>query len=124
MKDMDKIKKILANEGVVSIVTQGKNEPHLANTWNSYVYLTEDDRFIYPAGGMETTEKHVAKNSKVLLSIGSKNVEGLHGQGTGFLIKGEARFLYEGNDFNLVKEKFPWVRAAVEIKIHSMKQTI
>lgn len=34
----EKLIQILKHEGMVTITTQGTNEPHLVNIWNSYSY--------------------------------------------------------------------------------------
>ena len=119
-----KILDVLKQEGVVSIVSQGVNIPHVVNTWNSYIKITEDKRMLIPVGGMNTTETYVKKNNNVLLTLGSREVEGFHSMGTGFLINGIASFIYEGSEYDTVKEKFPWARAALEIKPESITQTL
>ena len=48
---------------------------------------------------------------------------GLHGMGAGFLIKGRARFVLSGPDFDLMKAKFSWLRAAVAVTVESATQT-
>ncbi len=121
---LDKMLDVLKHEGVVAIATQGEEGPHLANTWNSYVQVTPDDRLLIPAGSMNTTEKNVEKNNQVLITLGSREVEGFHGPGTGFLVKGNAKFVTDGSDFELIKSKFPWARAALEVKVISAKQTL
>jgi len=47
----------------------------------------------------------------VLITLGSSKVECLHGAGAGFLIKGKAKFMTSGPDFDFMKEKFSWLRA-------------
>ncbi len=111
------------SDGIVAIVTEGTDEPHVVNTWNSFVKVNEDDKLLLPVGGMKTTEKNVDSNNRVKLTIGSREVQGLRYKGTGYLLEGTANFLYSGPNFDLVKESHPWVRAALEITIESMKQT-
>lgn len=36
----EKFFEVLKNEGVVSLVTWGADEPHIVNTWNSYLVVT------------------------------------------------------------------------------------
>ncbi|MBL4934466.1 pyridoxamine 5'-phosphate oxidase family protein [Clostridium sp. YIM B02515] len=119
-----KMLEVLNHEGVVSIVTQGENEPHIVNTWNSYLKISEDGKIIFPAGTMKVTEANVNKNNKVLMTLGSREVQGFHSMGTGFLISGTAAFIKEGTAFEEVKSKFPWSRAAVEVKVDSATQTL
>lgn len=120
----EKLLQVLSHEGVVAIVTQGEGGPHLVNTWNSFIKVTSDGRLFYPAGNMSTTESNTKKNNHVLVTIGSREVQGVNGPGTGFLINGTAAFLYEGPDFDDIKSRFPWSRAAVEIRVISAEQTL
>jgi predicted pyridoxine 5'-phosphate oxidase superfamily flavin-nucleotide-binding protein len=116
---------VLKHEGVVAIATQGADgRPHLVNTWNSYVQVTGDELLLIPAGGMNRTQKNVSENTAVLLTLGSREVEGLRGPGTGFLITGTAEFLSTGVEFETVKNKFPWARAALKIAVGAVEQTL
>ena len=76
-----------------------------------------------PAGYMHQTEANIAHNPKVLMTLGSSKVQGLHGMGAGFLIKGKARFVMSGADFDLLQEKFSWLRATLAVTIASAVQT-
>jgi hypothetical protein len=109
----------------VAIATQGSNGlPHLVNTWNSYVQVTKDEYLLIPAGGMQSTEQNVSANHIVLLTAGSRDVEGKHGPGTGFLVVGNAEFIHTGPDFDLIKSKFPWARAALRVAVTEITQTL
>ncbi len=44
--------------------------------------------------------------------------------GAGFLIEGTAKFLEEGSDFDMMKEKFSFLSRVLEITVISAKQTI
>lgn len=121
----DKFLRVLQHEGVVAIATQGRDgRPHLINTWNSYVQITNDGHLLVPAGGMHTTEANVSANHIVLLTAGSREVEGRNGRGTGFLLTGTAEFVSAGADFELIKTKFPWARAALKMSITEITQTL
>ena len=124
MKLPETLLEVLKKDGVVAIATLGPDGPHMANTWNSYVQITEDGRLLIPAGYFHKTEANVAFNEKVLVTLGSSKVQGLQGAGTGFLIKGKAAFLKEGPDYDAVKSRFSWARAALSITVDSIKQTI
>jgi hypothetical protein len=112
------------SDGEVAIVTQGIDGPHVVNTWNSYVNISQKKALLIPVGGMNTTEKNVERNPKVKLTIGSREVQGKNYKGTGFLITGTAQFIKEGPDFNMMKEKFVWARAVLEITLESVTQTL
>lgn len=120
----EKMREVLKHDGVVAIATLGADGPHLVNTWNSYIRITEDGRLLIPAGYMEKTEANLSANDNVLLTMGSSKVAGKNGPGTGFLIKGTAAFLAEGPEFDTVKARFSWARAALVITVLSATQTL
>lgn len=120
----EKFLKVIKHEGAVAIATQGENGPHLSNTWNSYIQVTENGTLLYPAGGMKVTEENIRKNDLIQMTVGSRDVEGFHGLGTGFRIEGTAAFLTKGPAYEQIKDKFPWARAAVEITVSSIVQTL
>jgi Pyridoxamine 5''-phosphate oxidase. len=116
---------VLNHEGVVSIVSWGGDEPHVVNTWNSYLVVTEDERILIPAYGMRKTEKNVNVNNRVKLAVGSKEVLGYRDyQGTGFVIEGTANYIESGEIYELMKEKFSFLTRVVEVTVRSVKQTI
>jgi hypothetical protein len=115
---------VLKNDGVVAIATLGPDGPHMVNTWNSYIRVSEDGRLLIPAGYFHRTEANIAVNNQVLVSLGSSKVPGLHGPGTGFLIKGTASFLMEGAEFEVMKAKFGWARAVLSITVDAATQTV
>lgn len=120
----EKLTQVLQDENVVAIVTEGTNGAHVVNTWNNYIKVTEDERLLIPAAKMNLTEANIKENNKVLMTLGSREVEGFYAKGTGFLISGEAAFVFEGMDFDEVKERFPWIRAVLEITPQSITQTL
>ena len=115
---------VLKYEGIVAIATQGEIEPHIVNTWNSYIEISNEGSILIPAGRMNITEENLEKNNKVFITIGSKEVEGFHSMGTGFLISGTGNILAEGKEFDIMKEKFPWMRAVLVVKIDNITQTL
>jgi predicted pyridoxine 5'-phosphate oxidase superfamily flavin-nucleotide-binding protein len=114
---------IMKQDGVVAIATLGEDGPHMVNTWNSYLRVSDDGRLLIPAGYMHRTEANIAFNPEVLITLGSSKVKGLHGPGAGFLIKGQARFITSGPDFDALKAKFQWLRATMAVTIESATQT-
>lgn len=120
----EKLLEILKQDGVVAIATLGQDGPHMVNTWHSYVRISSDGRLLIPAGYMHKTEANIAHNPDVLITLGSSKVKGLHGPGTGFLIKGKARFITSGPDFDVMKDKFSWMRATLAVTIDSATQTL
>jgi len=120
----EKLLEVLKQDGVVAIATLGADGPHMVNTWNSYIRITDDGRLLIPAGYMHQTEANIATNSNVLITVGSSKVAGKTGPGTGFLIRGTAAFIFSGPDFDATKKRFAWARAALSVTILSATQTL
>lgn len=120
----EKFLEVLKHEGVVSIVSCGVNEAHVSNTWNSYLTITDNNKILIPAAAMILTEKNIIENPKIKLTLGSHEVMGYRYMGTGFLVEGTAKFLKEGADFDMMKEKFSFLTRVVEITVTSYKQTL
>lgn len=120
----EKLLEVLKHDGVVAIATLGPDGPHMVNTWNSYIKITSDGRLLIPAGYMHLTETNIAFNNNVLITLGSSKVPGKIGPGTGFLIKGTAAFATSGPDFDVIKAKYAWARAALAVTIASATQTL
>lgn len=119
-----RFREVVSKEGVVAIVTYADDEAHVVNTWNSYLVLPDEQRMLIPAGKMLKTEKKVTKNNNVLLTLGTKEVEGRMGPGTGYLIKGTAKFLRSGSEFDMMKSRFPFLTRVLEVTVSSIKQTL
>ena len=125
MKLTEKFYEVIKHEGVVSIVSWGLEEPHIANTWNSYLVVTEDERILIPAAGMRKTQNNIETNGRVKLTLGSKEVLGYRDYpGTGFLIEGNANFMASGAEFDSMKDKFAFLTRVLEISVSTMKQTV
>lgn len=120
----EKMLQVLKHEGVIAIVTMGEDMPHVVNTWNSYVRITGDSHLLIPVGGMIHTQANIAKNNNVLMTLGSRAVEGFRGPGAGFLVKGTAALSESGERFDHVKQTFPWIRAVMEVTVTSATQTL
>jgi len=121
----EKFLEVLKNEGVVSIISWGVDEPHIVNTWNSYLVVTSDERILIPAYAMRKTEKNTNQNSTVKISLGSKEVLGFKDyQGTGFVVEGSAKFVESGPEFDMMKEKFSFLTRVLEITVTSAKQML
>jgi hypothetical protein len=124
VKLSEKILEVVKHEGVVSIMSWGV-EPHLVNTWNSYLVVTEDERILIPAYGFRKTQKNVEANNKVKLSLGSKEVMGYNDyQGTGFLIDGTASYIESGEEYDMMKSKFSFLTRVLEITVDNAKQML
>ena len=119
----EKLLEMLKKDGVVAIATLGEDGPHMVNTWNTYISISPEGRFLIPAGYMQKTEENIKYNPDVLITLGSSKVKGLHGAGAGFLIKGKGVFVTDGPDYDILKLKFSWLRATLAVTIDSAEQT-
>ena len=116
---------VMKDEGPVTIVTINANPASVVNTWMSYVKVDEDNNRLYlPAAGMHSIENDFAQDNHVLLTMGSKKVEGTVGPGAGFHIKGTGKFLSEGLEFAEMKARFPWLREVLQVNIDQIEQKI
>jgi hypothetical protein len=59
-----------------------------------------------------------------MLTVGSREVEGNHGMGAGFLVNGSMSILSQGADFDDIKQRFPWARAVGEVKVNKATETL
>ena len=120
----EKFLEVLNHEGVVSIVTCANNEAHVSNTWNSYLVIVEENKILIPAAAMINTENNININPNVKLTLGSHEVMGYRYMGTGFLLEGSARFLKDGENFKMMKDKYPFLTRVLEVTVNSCKQTL
>ncbi len=120
----DTFLEVLNHNGVVSITTWANGDAHVSNTWNSYLTIVDGDTILIPAAWLNKTEANIIINNKVIVTLGSQEVEGKLGMGTGFVLEGTASFLTDGEHFNLMKEKFSFATRVLAVKVETVKQTI
>lgn len=115
---------VIKHEGVVSITSWSGENVHAANTWNTYLHITEDGRILIPAAWFTQTRKNVETQNQVILTVGSKDVQGKIGMGTGFVVDGTAAFFTEGPEFDMMKERYPFLSRVLEITPKKIRQTL
>jgi len=124
---LEMLKKILAHhlDSGISIASSGANEPCINNSWVSFTSLSEDDKYLYiPVGGMSQLETNIKTLNKVCISLTNREITGAMYHGTGVIVEGSVEFLYEGEIFETMKEKFEWQRASLKVTITKVKQTL
>lgn len=116
---------VLKHEGPVSVTSWGNEEPHVTCTWNSYLVPKDDDIILIPVAGMHSTQEDIAVNDQLILTLAARQVEGFNGyQGTGFRINGSGSFLSEGDWFDEMKEKYPFIREVLQVKVNESIQLL
>lgn len=120
----EKFLEVLQHEGVVSIMSWGV-DPHLVNTWNSYLIVTNDERILIPAYGFRKTQKNVDVNTVVKIALGSKDVLGYKDyQGIGFIVEGTARYIESGDEYDMMKTKFSFLTRVLEVTVIKATQML
>ena len=118
-------KNVLKHEGVVSITSWSEETVHVTCTWNSFLVLKGDNRILLPVAGMHSTEGDLAKNPNLILTLGARQVGGRNGyQGTGFRVSGLGQLLNEGDTFEEMNKKFPFIRSVLEVTVTEAKQLL
>lgn len=120
----DNFKEVLKHNGVVSITSWANDQAHVANTWNSYLQLKDDNKLLIPAAWFDKTEANTKINNQVIITLGSPEVEGKFGMGTGYAIIGSTKFIDSGDDFDMMKEKYDFMTRLIEVTITSLEQKI
>ncbi len=118
MTKIEKIcREVLEKSEWVAIATAGPAGPHLAATWGEYVKALGigDERILVPVGGMQKTEQNLAKNNRIEVLCGTRQVQGAHGPGKGCRIRGTGEVQTEGELFTAARKKFPWARGVLVI---------
>ncbi|WP_159723407.1 pyridoxamine 5'-phosphate oxidase family protein [Enterococcus sp. CSURQ0835] len=115
---------VLKHEGVVTIISNSQPGFHVVNTWNSYLRTDGDHRILAPAAGMHSIENDLATDNHVFMTVGSKAVPGLVGEGTGFHVKATAKFVDEGPEFDRMKKEFPFLTRTLILDVENIEQKI
>ena len=119
----EKFHDVISQEGIVAIVSWGNGEPHVVNTWNSYLIIQGNDKILIPAAGMRKTEANTEINDKVKLTVGSRE-EGGKKMGRGFLLEGTAKFLKSGPEYDLMKAKCSFTNRVLVVTVTSAEKTL
>jgi len=121
------VKKVIENAEIVTIATCGEKGPHLVATWSDFVKsldINDGKTIVIPAGGYSQTEKNLKENDRVELLVGSKQVQGKSGMGTGYRLSGRAKIVTDGKLMELTKSKYSWARGALVIEVDKVEQLL
>jgi len=121
------IKDVIEKTEVVAIATFGENGPHLVATWGDFIKsldINDGKTIIIPVGGYHQTEKNLNDDNRIELLVGSKQVQGKNGPGTGYRLVGRAEITASGKFAELTKAKFPWARGALVIQVEKADQLL
>lgn len=117
-------KELLEKTEFIAIVTWDESGPHLVGNWGDSLRtlgIREDNIILLPAGYYYKTEENLKKNKNIQLMIASKQVQGSHDLGQGAVIYGEGEIQTEGEWAKYVREKFPWARGALVVKVKEIE---
>jgi hypothetical protein len=115
----------IAHAGIVSVCSSSADgKGHVANTWNKYLIVTADERILIPCFGFRKTEENVSHDPEIEVIIGSHEVQGKMGLGTGFLLKGRAEFRKDGLLFEQIHDKCSFANRVLIFTPSSCEQTI
>jgi len=102
----------------VTIVTQGPDGPHLAGHWGSYMRIVDPgDVVVFPVGRFQRTEQNLRANGRIQVMAASRKVQGSRSPGQGCVIDGSGEIVTTGEYLDLVREKFPWARGALVMRV-------
>jgi len=119
-----KAKELLDKAEVVVIGTCSGDGIHLVATWGDFVRaigIQDGNKIVIPAGGYRQTEQNLKGNNKVEVLVGSKQVEGTQGMGTGCRLSGTGEVQTSGELYDLTKSGFPWARGAFVIHVDEIE---
>jgi hypothetical protein len=109
----------------VAIVTSGPDGPHLAGHWGNYMRIVESgETVVFPVGRFQRTEQNLRANHRIQLMVASHKVQGTRSPGQGCVIDGTGEVVVSGEYVDLVREKFPWARGALVVRVASVSMQL
>jgi hypothetical protein len=122
-----KCREVIDKAEWVAIGTSGVDGPNLVGTWGEYIKalgIRNDEIVLVPAAGYHKAEENVAKGSKVEMLWATRAVQGTYGPGKGCRIRGTGEFQTSGEFAEATKEKFPWARAVLVVKVEEVGEQL
>lgn len=126
MKIEDVCRSVLEQSEWVAMATVRDGNPHLVGTWGDYISALgiNEDEISVPAGWYQETEKNLEYNDRIELLCASRKIEGHHGPGKGCRIRGRGRILTHGKQADAAREKFPWARGVLLIRVEEVTELL
>ena len=102
----------------VTFVTRGPDGPHLSGHWGNYMRILEPGEVVvFPVGRFQRTEQNLRANGRIQLMVASRKVQGTRSPGQGCVIDGTGEIVTAGEYLDAVREKFPWARGALVVRV-------
>jgi len=118
-----KCREVIEKAEWVAVATHGADGPHLAATWGEYVRILgtgNDGTILVPTGGYHKTEENLEKDARVEMLWATREVQGTYGPGNGCVIRGTGELQTTGEFVEAAKEKFPWARGVLVVKVEEV----
>lgn len=119
-----KCREVMDKTEWVAITSLGSGGPHMVGTWGDYIRsmsMKDDEVITIPARKYNKTEENLRENGHVELLIASKQVQASHALGQGCRTSGKGELQTKGEFAEVAKERFPWARGALVIKVEEVK---
>ncbi len=104
----------------VGIVTSDGLQPHVVANWGDYIRSLSDpnsDTLVMPAGRYHQTEANLRRDNRVQVILASRQVDGTHSPGQGYLLEGQGEIQLDGECAERAKSRYPWARGAFVIHV-------
>jgi hypothetical protein len=119
-----KCKEVMDKTEWAAITSLGRDGPHTVATWGDHMMnmsIEDNEVIVIPAEKYKKTEENLRENGHLELLIASKQVEGSYFQGQGCRISGKGELQTTGKFADIARERFPWARGALVIKVEQVK---
>lgn len=126
-KAMSKIvgvyREVIEKSDWVAIATAGPDGPHLAAccTCNVMAFGISEGEIRIPAWRYEKTGENLRRDPRIELLFVARDVPHADGPGQGCSVVGMGELLESGPAAECVKERFPWARGVLVVRVTSVR---
>jgi hypothetical protein len=120
-------KEIIEKAEWVAVATNGEEGPQLSATWGDYIRtlgIRDEGIVLVPIAGYYGTEKNLAIDNRVEMLWATRQVKGKHGPGNGCRVRGTGEIQISGAFAESAKEKFPWARGVLVVRINEITEQL